>query len=148
MMHMTFYWGKTVTLLVDQWFVNSWLGYLLSLAAVLVIGIFHEWLTSQRTSLSKSLESKASEYLASHEEQGRTLPLIGQVRAPSASQAQKASEALLYTISAAIGYLLMLAVMSYNGGVFIAIVLGLGLGFYIFRAGTSSAGSSDVCAAT
>uniref|UniRef100_A0A2N9EHU1 Uncharacterized protein n=1 Tax=Fagus sylvatica TaxID=28930 RepID=A0A2N9EHU1_FAGSY len=33
MMHMTFYWGKNVTLLVDSWQTTSWTSYSLTLLA-------------------------------------------------------------------------------------------------------------------
>lgn len=57
------------------------------------------------------------------------------------------SLATLYAVNAAVAYLLMLAVMTYNVGFFIVIVLGLAVGYFLFFNATSPTASSDVCCA-
>lgn len=42
---------------------------------------------------------------------------------------------LLYTIQMFISYMLMLVVMTYNGGLFISVICGFGAGYYIYSAG-------------
>ena len=53
----------------------------------------------------------------------------------------------LYAVNVAISYLLMLAIMTYNVGYFIAIVLGLAVGYFIFFNSSSATASTDVCCA-
>ena len=53
----------------------------------------------------------------------------------------------LYALNVAISYLLMLAIMTYNVGYFIVIVLGLAIGYFIFFNSSSPTASTDVCCA-
>ncbi|XP_020571351.1 copper transporter 5.1 [Phalaenopsis equestris] len=124
MMHMTFYWGKTVTILIDSWRTDSWLSYLLSLVALLLASAFYQYLEDRRVRfklLSKSNPSSLEIPFLSRAAAGRSMASV--------------SAAVLFGVNAAIGYLLMLAVMSFNGGVFLAVVIGLALGYFAFRSG-------------
>ena len=51
MMHMTLYWGKKVTLLIDSWKTDSWTSYSLSLLACLIVSAFYQYLESRRLHL-------------------------------------------------------------------------------------------------
>mmetsp|Transcript_45220 Transcript_45220/g.134963 ORF Transcript_45220/g.134963 Transcript_45220/m.134963 type:complete len:101 (-) Transcript_45220:375-677(-) len=54
--------------------------------------------------------------------------------------------AALYAGNMLTSYMLMLAVMTYNSGCFLAVILGLGLGFLLFvDAGSAAANRSDSC---
>lgn len=52
--------------------------------------------------------------------------------APQQRCIQLSKEALIFFIQAVLGYFLMLAVMSYNGPVFLAVVVGMALGYFLF----------------
>ncbi|KAL4283729.1 hypothetical protein GQ457_16G002360 [Hibiscus cannabinus] len=117
MMHMTLYWGKDVTLLIDSWNTDSWLSYLLTLLACFIFASFYQYMEDRRLRF-RSLASS----------DGASVPLLPNYRSPA-----KFATALLFGINSAVGYLLMLAIMSFNGGVFLAIVLGLAVGYFLFR---------------
>lgn len=52
--------------------------------------------------------------------------------APRQRLVQLAKEALIFLLQGVLGYFLMLAVMSYNGAIFIAVVVGMALGYFLF----------------
>jgi copper transporter 1 len=56
-------------------------------------------------------------------------------------------ETLLYMVQFSVGYVLMLTVMTYNAWLFIAIILGAGIGHLLFGAPSSSASSDSHCGA-
>uniref|UniRef100_A0A6N2LG69 Copper transport protein n=1 Tax=Salix viminalis TaxID=40686 RepID=A0A6N2LG69_SALVM len=134
MMHMTFYWSREVTILVNSWHTKTWLSYSLSLLACLLASIFYQYLENRRMRLKTiaagSVKGKPSPSATTDE------PLLqktggggGKVRWSAA----RVGETVLFGINSGIGYLLMLVVMSFNGGVFLAVVLGLAIGYLLFR---------------
>ncbi|TKY58074.1 Copper transporter 5 [Spatholobus suberectus] len=127
MMHMTFYWGKKVTILFDSWKTDSWASYVLSLVACLVVAAFYQYLENRRI----RLKLVAGELRPSPEI--RTPLLRWRVAGDKAKLGVKFAGAVLFGVNSAIGYLLMLAIMSFNGGVFVAVVVGLALGYVFFR---------------
>lgn len=147
MMHMTFYWGKDVTILFDFWRVNTWTWYVVSLLVVFLFSVLHEWLASQRSALSGKPEKEEDTSVnSSTEEDGdHRTPFIAHAYAGQKSCLQKAVEASLFGINVGLGYLLMLAAMSFNGGVFVAIVAGLACGHFLYR--SNSPGGDSACGA-
>lgn len=123
MMHMTLYWGKQVTLLFDSWKTDSWFSYSLTLLACILFASFYQYLEDRRIRF-KSLAS------ATNPAYSAAVPLLEKMRR---SKPAKIASAVLFGVNSAIGYLLMLAIMSFNGGVFLAIVSGLTAGYLIFR---------------
>ncbi|XAR51081.1 hypothetical protein NMG60_11005613 [Bertholletia excelsa] len=130
MMHMTIYWGKDVILLFDWWSTDSWPSYGVTLLACFVFSLFYQYMEDRRIRL-KSIA--ASEDRASHAPAAIATPLLPKLRITS--RQRRLAAAAIFGVNSAIGYLLMLAIMSFNGGVLLAVVLGLSVGFYLFRSG-------------
>ena len=128
MMHMTLYWGKEVTLLIKSWKTHTWTSYLLTLLACFLFSAFYQYLEDRRLRF-KALASSAGPTTAPsiHE------PLLSKLRRSRGFGPLRFATAILFGVNSAIGYLLMLAIMSFNGGVFITIVLGLSVGYFLFR---------------
>lgn len=135
MMHMTFYWGKQATVLFDEWKTQTWLAYSLTLLAMFLFAAFHEYVVDLRSRFVKASKAKSAS--------GLRAPLL---RQRSIKYASKMIESLLFGVNAGLGYLLMLAVMSFNGGIFIAVVLGFVVGYFFFRSdGTGDETTESPC---
>ncbi|XP_042477750.1 copper transporter 5.1-like [Macadamia integrifolia] len=129
MMHMTFYWGRKVTLLIDSWKTDSWTGYALTLLACFLFSLFYQYMEDRRVRFKVLATSKKPSSIPSID-----TPLLHPRLAGSRwSNPARYAAATLFFVNSSIGYLLMLAVMSFNGGVFLAIVLGLSFGYLLFR---------------
>ncbi|CAK7352750.1 unnamed protein product [Dovyalis caffra] len=130
---MTFYWGCEVTILISSWHTKTWLSYSLSLLACLIASIFYQYLENRRLRLklisSASAKANSSPSAAIEEPLLQTMGGGGKGRWSAA----RVGGAVLFGINSGIGYLLMLAVMSFNAGVFLAVVLGLAIGYLLFR---------------
>ncbi|XP_031287035.1 copper transporter 5-like [Pistacia vera] len=126
MMHMTFYWGRTVTLLFDSWRTDSWLSYGLTLFACFVVSAFYQYLEDIRVRVTQIGAKKRADV---------EVPLL-QKKVAGKLSAGRIAGTVLFGVNSGLGYLLMLAVMSFNGGVFLAIVVGLTVGYLVFRSGS------------
>ncbi|KZV18543.1 copper transporter 4-like [Dorcoceras hygrometricum] len=99
-----FYWGKESEFLFRGWPDSNSGMYALALVLVLTLAILTEFLSS-----------------------------LNLVRPGSSRVATVFFQSGIHAIRAGFGYLVILAVVSYNGGVFIAAVLGHAFGHAIFR---------------
>lgn len=120
---MTFYWSRYVTLLFDSWKTDSWASYALTLLACFLFSAFYQYMEDKRIRVSRLSSSKPT---------GMEAPLLERKVVGKISAARIAGT-VLFGINSALGYLLMLGIMSFNGGVFLAVVLGLMIGYLVFR---------------
>ncbi|GMI97141.1 hypothetical protein HRI_003383400 [Hibiscus trionum] len=105
MMHMTFFWGNNAEILFSRWPGRRGAGmYALALIFIFVLAFIAEWLSHSR------------------------LIKPGSSNNVSAGGVQT----LLHATRVGLSYLVMLAVMSFNGGVFLVAVAGHTLGFLLF----------------
>ncbi|KAL4587682.1 hypothetical protein LXL04_000556 [Taraxacum kok-saghyz] len=103
MMHMAFFWGNKGEILFPGWPGTSSGMYALALIFVFLLAFLVEFLSHSK------LARKGSDSTA-----------VGLV------------QTLVHTLRAGLAYMVMLAVMSFNGGVFLVAVAGHALGFLVY----------------
>ncbi|KAK4773681.1 hypothetical protein SAY87_028700 [Trapa incisa] len=103
MMHMTFFWGKDGSILFTGWPGTSTGMYALALVLTFSLAVLVEFLSRCR--------------LVREERSGVAVGLVRTVA---------------HAVRVGLAYLIMLALMSFNGGVFLAAVVGHAVGFLIF----------------
>lgn len=138
-MHMTFYWGMEVSILFDGWRTQTLMQYWGSLLVLFLASVFHEYVVSIRAHIRMkynniiSRQENSYNSMESAEPQAKSMHLLPLTQRRTRCYVIKIAETLLFGVNALLGYLLMLAAMSYNGGVVLAIVVGLSVGFFSFR---------------
>ncbi|KAE8691777.1 Copper transporter 6 [Hibiscus syriacus] len=120
MMHMTFFWGSDAQILFSGWPGTSTGMYVLALIVVFVLAF-----TSEFVSNCRLLKPGSDNHV--------TAGLV---------------QTLLHALRVGLAYLVMLAIMSFNGGVFLAAVSGHLLGFLLFGSQVFNKSSADVPAKT
>ncbi|KAL0338872.1 UNVERIFIED_CONTAM: Copper transporter 5.1 [Sesamum angustifolium] len=143
MMHTTLHWSNQVTLLFDSWNTKSWPSYALALLICFLVALFYQRLEALRLRLRLRLKSAASP--ANPSPPSLSTPLI--VRKLGRNWKIRLGLAALFGLNSGIGYLIMLAIMSYNGGVLLAVVLGMTVGYFVFRSEDFSDGDDSFVAA-
>lgn len=116
--HLTFYWGHDAEVLFSGWPGKNPFMYALLLTFVLGIAVGVEWLSHSNI-----------------------------IKPGTSGLVTRVMRTGLYTVRSALSYMVMLSVMSFNGGVFLAAIAGHALGFLIFGSKAmrrSSRHSSDI----
>lgn len=130
-MGMTLHWSKELTLLLDSWKTESWPSYILTLLFCFLLSLFHQRLEVQLLKL-KSIKISPLPPLLPPPLSESTATSIDAPK-PVPDLCNRMSSAALFGFTSAIGYVIMLTVMTYNAGVFFAVVLGVSSGYFLFR---------------
>ncbi|KAL5500466.1 hypothetical protein EMCRGX_G012031 [Ephydatia muelleri] len=125
-----------MTLLFPSWNISTVQGLVGSIFAMLFLSIFYEGLKSFREylmhvavkSLGASSNSCSDAKPAPGKPNWRSI-FLGKSKLPLLIHV---IQSILQMIQIGVAYLLMLAVMTYNGWIFLAIVFGSGIGYLIF----------------
>ncbi|KAJ0258827.1 Copper transporter 4 [Hirschfeldia incana] len=108
LIHPTFYWSYNCEVLFHGWPGSSRSMYALALIFVFSLAFLAEWFT------------RCSDAAAS-------------IKPEADKVAKVAFRTAMYAVKSCFSYLVILAVVSFNGGVFISAILGHAFGFVVFR---------------
>ncbi|XP_047425532.1 probable low affinity copper uptake protein 2 isoform X2 [Mugil cephalus] len=146
MMSMTFGVSNSITLLFDFWDVHGPAGMALSVFVVLLLTVFYELLKVWRVWLGKGSQlarprptsagpspGYSSSILESSSSESSLAPIEPHPPSPSTrhSWLLHVIQTLLHILQVSLGYMLMLCVMSYNTWIFLGVVMGSVLGYFI-----------------
>ncbi|KAI1882492.1 hypothetical protein AGOR_G00251320 [Albula goreensis] len=145
-MQMHFEGSSSVTLLFDFWDVHGPAGMVLSVFVVLLLTVFYEllkvwkiWL-SERSSFPRPAPPSAS---SSAEALGSSSALAGTpsesslgppdlgATPPARSWLTHSLQTCIHVLQVTLGYMLMLCVMSYNIWIFLGVIVGSVLGYFL-----------------
>ncbi|XP_068585689.1 protein SLC31A2 [Cebidichthys violaceus] len=149
MMSMTFGVSSSVTLLFDFWDVHGPVGMVLSVFVVLLLTVFFELLKVVKVRLGSSSELAHPQrlYVAPQSLNSDSISAL-EGSSPSESSLTPMEEpplapntrnrwllhgiqAVLHMLQVSLGYMLMLCVMSYNTWIFIGVIVGSVIGYFI-----------------
>ncbi|KAK4780216.1 hypothetical protein SAY87_016322 [Trapa incisa] len=116
--HMTFFWGKNSEILFPGWPATRTGMYVIALFFCFFLALLLEWISHCRYFKLSGVDSGGLSCKSPPSR--RKLVVIGLVQTAT------------YGLRVGIAYLLMLAVMSFNGGVLLVTVAGHAVGFFFF----------------
>ncbi|XP_037547766.1 probable low affinity copper uptake protein 2 [Nematolebias whitei] len=138
-MRMTFEASSSVTLLFSFWDVHGPAGMILSVLIVFLLTVFYEvlkvwrvWLGS-RSKLVPAAPSDASSCSESCPPEASLSPAEppSDTRGSRNSWLLHAAQTALHVLQVTLGYMLMLSVMTYNTWIFLGVIAGAGVGYFV-----------------
>ncbi|XP_078082743.1 protein SLC31A2 isoform X2 [Mustelus asterias] len=133
MMPMHFFVSDQVILLFDFWNVHSVAGMVLTMVIVLLMTVSYEILKVETVNLDKKILDLMTATPNIQDETAETLPI--NPNAQNSSQKRwiwvHVLQSLLHIIRVVLSYFLMLCAMSYNLWVFLSVIAGAGIGYFL-----------------
>ncbi|XP_077163208.1 protein SLC31A2 isoform X1 [Paroedura picta] len=136
MMPMYFFFSDKVVLLFDFWNVHSPAGMVLSVLIIMLLSVLYEAIKVGRAKLLQRTMPALAPSLSQEtleEPEGASVN-TGVERLASNSQKLflwHSTQTLLHVVQVVLGYLVMLAVMSYNVWIFLGVIVGSAIGYYV-----------------
>ncbi|XP_075435531.1 protein SLC31A2 isoform X2 [Ascaphus truei] len=127
-MHMYFVFSENVTLLFDFWTVQTaavWKSNLLT-RVLLTLPLTPDPVPSLSVTSDPLLDTDPSP-----DGESLVFPVVGHIPSVYRWWLLHSSVALLHVAQVVLGYALMLCVMSYNASLFLAVILGSALGYFL-----------------
>ncbi|XP_067398272.1 protein SLC31A2 [Emydura macquarii macquarii] len=136
MMQMHFFFSDKVVLLFDFWNVHSPAGMVLSVLVVLLLAVLYEAIKIGKTKLLRrtllAIPTTLSQESRENLERGSVNSGLDQQNAtPKRWFLYHLSQTLLHVVQVVLGYLVMLVVMSYNTWIFLGVIAGSAVGYYV-----------------
>ncbi|XP_074871594.1 protein SLC31A2 [Carettochelys insculpta] len=135
-MQMHFFFSDQVVLLFDFWNIHSPAGMVLSVLVVLLLAVLYEVLKISKTKLLRrtllAIPRSVSQQSLREPDSGSVNSNLGQQSTSSKRWfLYHVSQSLFYLAQVVTGYLVMLVVMSYNVWIFLGVIVGSALGYYL-----------------
>ncbi|XP_053939937.1 probable low affinity copper uptake protein 2 isoform X2 [Cuculus canorus] len=129
-MQMSFYFSDTAVLLFDFWSVHSPTGMALSVLVIVLLSVLYEAIKMGKAVLLRRAllavpRNLSQESLAEPEEEESNNPTQGRWFRYHLGQT------LFHVVQVVLGYMVMLAVMSYNAWIFLGAIVGSTLGYFV-----------------
>ncbi|XP_053818307.1 probable low affinity copper uptake protein 2 isoform X1 [Vidua macroura] len=128
-MQMTFYFSDTAVLLFDFWNVHSPTGMALSVLVILLLAVLYEAVKMGKAVLLRrallALPRSLSQEALTEPQEGDSDPAQGRWFWFHVGQT------LFHVVQVVLGYMVMLAVMSYNAWIFLGAIAGSTLGYFM-----------------
>ncbi|XP_059721511.1 protein SLC31A2 [Haemorhous mexicanus] len=128
-MQMTFYFSDTAVLLFDFWNVHSPTGMVLSVLVILLLSVLYEAVKMGKAVLLRrallALPRSLSHEALTEPQEGDSDPTQGRWFWFHVGQT------LFHVLQVVLGYMVMLAVMSYNAWIFLGAIVGSTLGYFM-----------------
>lgn len=133
-MQMYFYQTPVVTFLIQNWTTTSTGAYCAALVAVMLLGIFCQFLARVGRYYDAELLNLKCNCASSLDEVGmsKTFLFSKNEKTTYYTTSEQSIRTVIFFLHSGLIYLLMLLSMTYNVGVFVSILVGLSIGFFLF----------------